>query len=154
DNGNPDQDTLGTNRPHDANFRQDFGLFRVMSLGNVVWLDRNNNGVREAGEPGIANATLNLRTAGGDLVATRTTNDQGGYLFSFLTPGSYRVEVVQSSLPAGLRSSTGTNASRVGPYEPATGATGDNTDHGTENGAVVQGAVLTLAYGAAPRGEE
>ena len=31
----------------------DFGLRVPLNLGNLVWLDRNNNGIVDAGEPGI-----------------------------------------------------------------------------------------------------
>jgi protocatechuate 3,4-dioxygenase beta subunit len=144
--GNPEES--GT-----ANLNQDFGLIQPLSLGDTVWLDDNNNGLLDSGESGISKVTVNLRDDKGNLLGTTTTNDKGGYLFSYLLPGSYRVEVVNSTLPAGLISSTGTNASATGKYEPSAGNFGDGQDAGTTAGTITQGALVTLAIGTAPTGE-
>lgn len=144
--GNPEEG--GT-----ANLNQDFGLIQPLSLGDTVWLDANNNGLFDTGEAGISKVTVNLRDDKGSLVQTATTNDKGGYLFSYLIPGKYQVQVVNSSLPAGLTSSTGTNASATGKYEPSPGNFGDGQDAGTTAGAVTQGALVDLAIGTAPTGE-
>ena len=102
-----------------ANLKQDFGLIQPLSIGDTVWLDANNDGQLNNGEVGINGATVNLRDQNGGLVATTTTNAQGGYLFSYLLPGQYRVEVVNATLPAGFTSSTGKNGSATGLYEPS-----------------------------------
>jgi protocatechuate 3,4-dioxygenase beta subunit len=136
-----------------ANLRQDFGLIQPLSLGDTVWLDANNDGLLNNAETGIANVTVNLRDEAGALVGTTTTNAAGGYLFTYLNPGKYRVEIVNASLPAGLVSSTGTIGSATGTYEPSAGNLGDGKDAGTANGAVTQGALVTLAVGTAPTGE-
>lgn len=51
------------------------------SLGDLVWLDQNGNGTREAGEPGIGGVTVTL--SGGDS-RTTTTDVNGFYLFTGL----------------------------------------------------------------------
>ncbi len=72
------------------------------AIGNRVWLDENGNGIQDAGEDGIANLTVNLTGAGPDGVIgtgddvsypSQTTDTDGGYLFTNLPPGTYRVTV-------------------------------------------------------------
>ena len=136
-----------------ANLTQDFGLIQPLSIGDTVWLDANNDGQLNGAEAGIAGVTINLRDGVGALLGTTTTNAQGGYLFTYLLPGQYRVEVVNGSLPAGLVSSTGKNGSATGPVEPSPGTLGDGFDVGTLAGTVTQGPLLTLALGGAPTKE-
>ncbi|HVU15093.1 MAG TPA: SdrD B-like domain-containing protein, partial [Phototrophicaceae bacterium] len=72
------------------------------TLGDTVWLDRNRNGVQDAGEPGIPNATVTLTLPGGTTVTT-VTDSNGKYLFTGLFPGDYTVTVDLNSLPSGLQ---------------------------------------------------
>ena len=143
-----DAATDGT--PGRANLRQDFGLFRKLTLGDLVFDDRNNDGVRQSGESPIGGVTVRLLDGAGNPVVangvpvTATTAADGGYLFTNLVPGNYRVEVVT---PAGYVSSTGGVGS---PFEPVAGNPGNNVDHGTTAGGVVRGPVVTLAPGTAP----
>ncbi|HAM23849.1 MAG TPA: hypothetical protein DCQ04_16600, partial [Actinobacteria bacterium] len=69
------------------------------SLGNLVWEDKNYNGVQDGGdEKGIANVTVKLLNSAGTVVlATTTTNDTGTYEFKNLNPGDYKVQVVAPS---------------------------------------------------------
>ncbi|WP_322510765.1 SdrD B-like domain-containing protein, partial [Chloroflexus sp.] len=142
----------------------DAGLYQLLSLGNRVWDDVNNNGVLDAGESGLNGVTVRLyRDLNGDgdvndpgettPVATTTTSNGGYYLFSGLVQGDYLVEVV---LPAGYVSSTGTNGSATGPYEPApdadTNAT-DSDDNGTQSGGVARSTIVRLRPGSEPTGE-
>ena len=134
-----------------ANLRQDFGLFQLLSLGNLVWEDADNNGVRNGTEPGIANVGVALLT-GNVVVATTTTNANGNYLFTNLLPGQYQVRITP---PAGYISSTGTNGSATGPFEPGASVNTptDNDDNGTAGGPGVFSGVRTLAFGTEPTGE-
>jgi hypothetical protein len=69
-------------------------------IGNYVWNDLNDDGIQEAGEPGISGVTLTLTgtTSGGVAVNQTTTTDANG-LYSFTeAPGTYTVAV---STPAG-----------------------------------------------------
>lgn len=82
----------------------------TLVLGDRVFYDLNNNGVRDASEVGIAGLTVNLysdanndNVADGSFIATTTTNATGNYLFSNLAPGNYIVGVVPA---AGYTSST------------------------------------------------
>ncbi len=83
-----------------SNLTVDFGFVPqgVLSLGNLVWLDPNNNGVVDPGEPGLAGVTMRLIAADGvTVLGTTTTNASGLYLFSGLAPGTYVVEVDRTS---------------------------------------------------------
>jgi hypothetical protein len=73
-------------------------FYRPAAIGDRVWDDLNGNGQQDGGEPGIANVTVKLFTAGGSLVGTTSTNASGLYSFTGLVPGSYNVEFVK---PAG-----------------------------------------------------
>ena len=57
------------------------------------------------GEPGINGVTIRLYDAGGNLLATTTTHNQGGldgyYEFTNLAPGTYRIVEDDQNLPAG-----------------------------------------------------
>ena len=85
------------------------------------------------------------------MAITTTTAADGGYLFTNLTPGRYQIEVV---VPTGFKSSTGTNGSATGPFEPVLTPADptNNRDHGTTlpGGLAVRGPVLNLQVGLAP----
>ncbi len=86
----------------------DFGYFKATAaLGDRVWEDKDADGVQDAGENGIAGATVRLYTcvdgAPGTLVATTTTNANGNYAFTGLTPGNY---IVAFETPASYQLST------------------------------------------------
>jgi hypothetical protein len=70
---------------------------QTVNLGNKVWWDVNDNGIRDDGESGMSGVTVTLyQDNDNDGIAdagftplTTTTNSYGSYLFSNLTPGSY-----------------------------------------------------------------
>ena len=131
----------------DSNLTVDFGFYQPLTLGNLVWNDLNNNGTRDANEPGLANVPVRLFNAAGTLVASTTTDGNGNYLFTKLTPGDYSVE---ADLPAGFVSSSGTNGSPTGPFETAPSPNDhvDNDDNGTKTtGQTVRSSPVTLAGG-------
>jgi hypothetical protein len=68
------------------------------SIGNFVWKDVNANGIQEAGEPGIAGATVKL-TLPNSTTVTKTTDANGGYSFTGLAAGNYTVTF---TTPTGL----------------------------------------------------
>jgi uncharacterized repeat protein (TIGR01451 family) len=69
------------------------------TIGDTVWYDTNANGVQDNGETGIAGAKVRL-TFPDNSTAETTTNANGLYLFSALEPGSYKAEVILSSITA------------------------------------------------------
>ena len=76
------------------------------SIGNYVWLDEDSDGEQDAGESGIANVVVELKNSTGSVIATATTDANGGYLFTDLVEGDYFVDVQDASLPVGLTQTT------------------------------------------------
>src|SRR5690606_17045386 len=64
-------------------------------LSGVVYLDSNNNGVQDAGEPGLAGVEVSLpdsvKNALGVDKLTATTDADGNYVFADLLAGTYTV---------------------------------------------------------------
>jgi SdrD B-like domain/Ig-like domain CHU_C associated/HYR domain len=109
-----------------------------LKLGDTVFNDKNNNGKQDGGESAIPGVTVKLYNAANVLVGTTTTDPvTGKYLFTDLAPGDYTVEIVA---PAGYKSSTGTNGSATGTYEPAPDP--DNNVDGDDNGSLVSGQII------------
>ena len=70
----------------------DAGYFQTASLGDFVFFDENANGLQDAGDVGIIGVVVNL-LVDGEQVATTTTDENGFYQFTDLTPGEeYQVE--------------------------------------------------------------
>jgi len=86
---------------------QDFGYTGLATLGDFVWLDVNNDGVQDAGEPGLANVDVQLTWFGpdgtfgtaDDEVQTITTDATGNYDFANLPAGDFRVDVLEATAP-------------------------------------------------------
>ncbi len=127
-----------------------------MSIGNLVFRDNDNDGTRDAGEPGIANVSVQLYSdtngngsfdsATDTLIGTQTTNASGNFLFSDLLPGNYIAVVPASQFLAaaplfGLVSATGS---------PDPDNDVDNDDNGALVGTVVASTALTLVAGGEP----
>jgi uncharacterized repeat protein (TIGR01451 family) len=96
----------------------------ALSLGNLVWEDRDNDGIVDAGEPGIDGVVVRLFADANDdgvpdgvAIANQSTAGGGLYQFDNLLPGIYIVEVVP---PPTYLGSTGSGRYALsGPYEPA-----------------------------------
>jgi uncharacterized protein YbdZ (MbtH family) len=91
--------SLDTNAPDDLD--NDFGFSQLLSLGDRVWYDTNQDGIQDAGELGVQgiNVALYQRVCTGQATASTTTNASGNYLFTDLLPGTYCLQF--SSIPAG-----------------------------------------------------
>jgi protocatechuate 3,4-dioxygenase beta subunit len=76
----------------------DAGLYESACIGDFVWLDKNANGVQDAGESGIEDVPVTLYDASNSAVANMNTDANGKYEFCGLVPGDYHVEV---SVPSG-----------------------------------------------------
>ncbi|HYO24428.1 MAG TPA: SdrD B-like domain-containing protein, partial [Lacipirellulaceae bacterium] len=100
----------------------DFTALSNLSVGDQVWQDANNNGMRDGAEQGIAGVVMNLYadtdnnnayTPGIDVLqGTAVTDSAGKYLFANLVTGSYVVQVDGLNFEAGgalagLKPSTG-----------------------------------------------
>ena len=75
---------------------------QIQDLGGQVWYDTNQNGIQDAGEPGVAAMTIDLfptSDCSGPGMSTDTTDANGFYLFPNLISGDYCLEF--SNIPAG-----------------------------------------------------
>ncbi len=69
------------------------------SLGDKVWFDLNNNGLQDAGEPGVQGITVSLLDITNTVIAVTTTDINGEYHFVGLAPDTYSVQF--SNVPSG-----------------------------------------------------
>lgn len=67
-------------------------------IGDFVWLDENENGIQDPGEPGVAGVKVYLLDEAGNVIRWTKTDENGAYLFAKLVEGEYRVRF---ELPAG-----------------------------------------------------
>lgn len=91
-------------------------------IGDIVWSDTDEDGVRDRDERGIANVEVKLRNADDDVVAETVTNSSGMYTFR-VAPGNYVVEF--TAPPRGIftkRFATG-DETKDSDADPATGRT-------------------------------
>jgi uncharacterized repeat protein (TIGR01451 family) len=134
----------------------DFGFYTPLSVGNLVWKDNNNNGLKDTTEPGVANVRLELFRDNGNgifdpaadsQIGFTTTNANGEYRFDNLTPGAYFVLVAQSNF-AGSGALTGCLSSTVtapDPNDPANVGGVDHNDDGVDSLAPQTNGIVTKA---------
>lgn len=72
-----------------------FGVDSFARISGTVFNDKNINGIKDSGEPGIEGFSVYLS---GDAIDSTTTNEFGDYTFSGLPLGSYTVSII---LPEG-----------------------------------------------------
>lgn len=75
----------------------DFALQAQGAISGVLYADNNNNRSQEGSETGISGATVTLFNASGPIAST-TSDGNGYYVFSGLTPALYQV---QATTPTG-----------------------------------------------------
>ncbi|MEJ1098436.1 MULTISPECIES: SdrD B-like domain-containing protein [unclassified Pseudoxanthomonas] len=101
-----------TNLPASGSTENNFGELAGSITGNV-WLDADNDGVRDAGENGIAGVSVSLPAgtvdALGNPVAAAVTDANGDYRFDDLLAGNYTVtEQVAQPVVGGVTTLNGT----------------------------------------------
>ena len=125
DNNNQAQPyTVNLATASSINMTADFGYWLPGgTIGDYVWYDANKDALQDVGEPGLGNVTVRLvedtnnnnsLDATDVVVATTTTDANGGYIFKDLLPGTYFVDVTDTGKV--LESPTGT------PYTHTTGS--------------------------------
>ena len=94
----------------------DFGYARdaqTSTIGNLVWIDNDSDGIPDSDEDGIANVTLYLyedtnkngvldaaeHDAESDKIATARTDADGLYLFDSVPASYYFIDIDESTLP-------------------------------------------------------
>ncbi len=92
DSSTGEERTGDLSHPGDRDDTLDFGFVPAVSVGDYVWVDRDNDGVQDDGEPGIAGVTLTLTgpdgkpvtDVSGNPVSSVTTDENGHYSFDNL----------------------------------------------------------------------
>ena len=133
-----------------ADLTVDFGLFKPLSIGNRVWLDKNASGTLDSGDganPGIAGVSVCLFDSAG-LLDTQITDDAGRYLFRNLIPGTYRLVIVRNTLPSGYVLSSTVATSN----DPNNHVDNDNNAV-LEGGGTYDANPVTISMSTAPTGE-
>jgi len=77
----------------------DFGEQEGAEIHGRVFMDYDNDGAQNGSDAGIGGQTIELRDAGGTVVATTTTANDGTFSFTQLLPGTYTLH--QPNQPAG-----------------------------------------------------
>ena len=60
-------------------------------ITGVKWNDFDGDGVRDPGEPGLSNWTIRLSDVSGEVLEETSTDADGRYEFTELSPGTYAV---------------------------------------------------------------
>ncbi|MCU0468978.1 MAG: hypothetical protein MUF58_10270 [Arcicella sp.] len=119
---------------------------KCLSIGDLVWDDKNNNALLDTGETGIGNVTVKLykaklqaglpsNTPDGNAIKTTLTDPlTGKYLFPELVPGFYIVEI---EAPADYKPSGGSNAPPINP---------NNDVNNDNNGTAFQGQIIRTNF--------
>ncbi len=116
-----------------GNQTADFGFY-TQTIGNVIWVDSNDNGVIDGVETPYTSGpiTVTLLDNAGNIVDEVVTTD-GVFTFTAVPSGTY---VVSATLPTGFVSSA-----------PTTTTAGiDNNDNGSQSGAFI----VTAPFAATP----
>lgn len=123
----------------------DAGFYQTASLGNLIWEDKNANGVQDNGELGLPALQVNLIDGNGNPTGLSTfTNLDGTYNFDNLEPGDYMIEVVY---PSGLFISPQNQGSddTDSDINPSTGRSGVYTLGSGESNNTVDGGLYRRA---------
>ena len=76
-----------------------FTLNSSASFGDSVWNDKNQNGIQDSGESGVAGIKVTLYKGDGTELVTTTTDSNGKYLFENLDAGDYYAIFDLKTLP-------------------------------------------------------
>ncbi|MDH5422572.1 MAG: carboxypeptidase regulatory-like domain-containing protein, partial [Acidimicrobiia bacterium] len=72
----------------------DAGVYVPVSVGDLVYIDLNGDGVRDVGEPGFGGIVVTATNTSSGTVFTTTSDSTGAYSFS-LPPGNYDIAVAE-----------------------------------------------------------
>ena len=61
-------------------------------VGDIAWIDLNQNGLQDIDEPVLSNVNIELEQDGKTVYST-TSNGNGFYIFDDVYPGKYRLKV-------------------------------------------------------------
>jgi len=95
-----DDETVVTITSNSGISDADFGYQGDSAIGDLVWRDRNGDGVKTGDELGLSGVVITLTLSNGWEITT-TTSGAGAYEFAGLIPGTYTVTVDSTTLPVG-----------------------------------------------------
>ncbi len=137
-----------------------FGELRPSSLAGHVYVDNNENNVRDADESWLAGVLVKLLDTNGNEVARTTTNAQGQYRFDNLRPGVYTVVEEQpvgyfegAAIPGSLGGNV-VNPSRIGSVTIPSGVDAVDYDFNERTPAEISGAVYVDRDGNCEQNED
>lgn len=99
-------------------------------IGDLVWNDLDQDGIQDAGEPGIPGVTVNLLDSSASFLESQATNATGHYFFDVFLGGSgggFENFIIEFLLPAGFAFSPqdiGLDDALDSDADPTTGRTG------------------------------
>jgi len=112
-----------------SNLDQDFGYVIRSSLSGTVWLDEDLDGILDIEETGLTGVQVEL-ISNGVVIATTVSDANGDYSFAGILPGDYTVNVVDSTLPAGLQNTAGASGIDPRPISIAPGELAEDINFG------------------------
>ncbi len=86
--------SIAVNLTNGVSTNNDFGQIKPSSVSGYVYIDLNNNGTRDPGEPPVPGTTVTLTGSndlGGFAPLVVQTDGNGFYQFSSLRPGNYTI---------------------------------------------------------------
>ena len=75
----------------------------VSSLSGRVWWEENGNRAFDRSEPALGRVYMRLTYLADGAELYTATTPEGTFSFDYLIPGDYRLDVITSTVPAGLR---------------------------------------------------
>lgn len=134
--------------PGAASVSNNFGELKPATIAGFVYVDANNNGVKDGNEQGISGAVINLSgfTANGPVSKQTSTNAGGAYSFTDLIPGSYGLQETQPGSYLDGKDSVGSQGGTLGNDQItsitlASGTNGQNNNFGELTPARIAGFV-------------
>ncbi|MBK9510096.1 MAG: carboxypeptidase regulatory-like domain-containing protein, partial [Cytophagaceae bacterium] len=118
------------------------------SLGDLVFEDKNGNGIQDPTEPGVSGVTVKLTGTDRDglpVSLTATTDINGKYLFEDLVPGNYVVEFVKPLGYTGSDKDQGTDDAKDSDADKLTGITGTIVLSSGDNNLTVDAGIFKPA---------
>lgn len=81
--------TVASEGPNQNNGNINFGNYHRQAISGLKFEDANDNGVRDESEPALSNWEIKLYDATENEIAVVSTDGDGNYFFTDLTPGTY-----------------------------------------------------------------
>jgi len=93
------------------------------TIGDLIWLDQNTNGIQDAGEPGLGDITVSLYNHLDVLVEDTASDPSGFFEFTNLAPGTYYLQLDLPTCYEITLLNQGSNGSLDNDFDPVSGTT-------------------------------